>query len=400
MLKHVTQLVEQRDSITSEVKALTERAADEGKDLTPEQLSYIATLQTRAGTIDGQLVEHTKILDSQRAYADLLTKLEPRDEVAKPERRNAQNIEQRSWGDLFVESDAFRNYSGAGSSQRAVVPGLFETRAPIDTGDGIVIPYLYTPTAYKYATPLMSVVGHIQTGSNAVEYIRWTPNPQAAASIVAEGAIKPEAAMTATPVSKSLDTYAHWKGITRQALEDVPQIRSIVENRLRQGIMVALESAVAAALAADATIPAASVPLGGTLLEAIRIGVATVQSNGFANPNAVLVNPLDAAAIDIGVMAGTLNGAVVNGNPWGMRLIPVNGLAAGTAYVGDFAAGVQIFDRGSTSLYMTDSHGDLFIQNIVLLLAEIRALVAVTEPAAIAECSVAATTTQTASAGK
>lgn len=399
MLKHVTQLVEQRDSITSEVKTLTERAADEGKDLTPEQLAYIATLQTRAGTIDGQLVEHTKILDSQRAYADLLTKLEPRDEVAKPERRNAQNVETRSWGDLFVESDAFRNYSGAGSSQRAVVPGLFETRAPIDTGDGIAIPYLYTPTAYKYATPLMSVVGHIQTGSNAVEYIRWTPNPQGAASLVAEGAVKPEAAMTATPVSKSLDTYAHWKGITRQALEDVPQIRSIVENRLRQGIMVALESAVAAALVADATIPPATVPVGGSLLEAIRVGVATVQSNGFANPNAVVVNPQDAAAIDIGIMSGTMNGAVVNGNLWGMRVIPVNGLAAGTAYVGDFAAGVQIFDRGSTSLYMTDSHGDLFIQNIVLLLAEIRALVAVTEPAAIAECSVSATAI-TASAGK
>lgn len=401
MLKHVTQLVEQRDSITSEVKALTERAADEGKDLTPEQLSYIATLQTRAGTIDGQLVEHTKILDSQRAYADLLTKLEPRDEIAKPERRNAQNIEQRSWGDLFVESDAFRNYNGAGSSQRAVVPGLFETRAPIDTGDGIAIPYLYTPTAYKYATPLMSVVGHITTGSNAVEYIRWTPNPQGAASLVAEGAVKPEAAMTATPVSKSLDTYAHWKGITRQALEDVPQIRSIVENRLRQGIMVALESAVAAALVADATIPPATVAVGGSLLEAIRVGVATVQSNGFASPNAALVNPQDAATIDIGLMSGTLNGAVVNGNLWGMRVIPVNGLAAGTAYVGDFSAGVQIFDRGSTSLYMTDSHGDLFIQNIVLLLAEIRALVAVTEPAAIAECSVSATAgTQTATAGK
>lgn len=390
MLKHVTQLVEQRDSITSEVKALTERAADEGKDLSAEQLAYIGTLQERAATLDGQLVEHSKILDSQRAYADLLTKLEPRDDQPpKPERRTAQNVEQRSWGDLFVESDAYKGYSGSGSSQRAALPGLFEKRAAIDTGDGVVIPYLYTPTQYSYATPLMSAVGHITTGSNAVEYIRWTPNPQGAASVVAEGAPKPEAVMTATPVSKTLDTYAHWKGITRQALEDIPQIRSIVENRLKQGIMVALETAVATALAADVAIPPASVPLGGTLLSAIRVGVATVQSNGFANPNAALVNPQDAASIDIGMMTGTLNGAVVNGNLWGMRVIPVNGLAAGTAYVGDFSAGVQIFDRGSTSLYLTDSHGDNFISNIVLLLAEIRALVAITEPAAIAECSVA-----------
>jgi len=401
-VKHVTQLIEERDSITSEVKALTERAADEGKDLNAEQLAYIATLQTRASAIDSQLVTHSNILDSQRSYADLLTKLEPREEVAKPERRNGvQNVEQRSWGDLFVESEAFKNYGGAGTSQRAVVPFSLEERVAINTGDGLVVPYIFTPAAYTYATPLMSVVGHITTGSNAVEYIRWTPNPQTAAPIVAEGGMKPEANMTATPTSDTLDTYAHWKGITRQALEDIPQIRSIVENRLKQGIMVALETAVAAALAADANIPPATVPVGGSLTEAIRVGVATVQSGGFATPNAVLVNPQDAAGIDIAMMQGTLNGASLNGTLWGIKVIPVPGLAAGTAYVGDFKAGVQIFDRGTTSLYMTDSHADLFIQNIVLILAEIRALVAVTEPAAIAECSVSLTAaTQSTSAGK
>jgi HK97 family phage major capsid protein len=390
-VKHVTQLIEERDSITSEVKALTERAAAEQSDLTPEQLSYIGTLQERAGKIDAQLVEHSKILDSQRSYADLLTKLEPREDQAKPERRNGvQNVETRSWGDLFVESDAFKNYRGAGRSQPATVPGLFESRAAITTGDGLVVPYVFSPVAYTYATPLMSVVGHITTGSNAVEYVRWTPNPQGAATIVPEGQPKPEAVMNATPTSKTLDTYAHWKGITRQALEDIPQIRSIIENRLKQGIMVALENAVAAALAADAAIPPATAPVGGSLTEAIRVGIATVQSAGFATPNAALVNPQDAAGIDIAMMAGTLNGASLNGTLWGIKVIPVPGLAAGTAYVGDFSAGVQIFDRGTTSLYMTDSHGDMFISNIVLLLAEIRALVAVTEPAAIAECSVAA----------
>jgi len=400
-VKHVQQLIEQRDSITNEVRALTERAADEGKDLTAEQLAYIATLQTRAGEIDGQLTQHSQILDSQRSYASLLTKLgdQSGDQAGKPERRDVQQVEQRSWADMFVESDAFKGYQGAGTSQRAVLPGIFETRAPITTvTGGTVIPYIYTPPTYTYATPLMSVVGHVTVGANAVEWLRWVPNPQAAASIVAEGAVKPEAVMTPQPHSDTLDTYAHWKGITRQALEDIPQIRSIVENRLRQGIMVALETAVATALAADNTIPPATVPVGGSLLGAIRAGVATVQAAGFASPNAVLLNPSDAAGIDIGIMNGTLSGPVTNGSVWGMKVIPVNGLAAGTAYVGDFQSGIQIFDRGSTSLYMTDSHADMFISNIVLLLAEIRALVAITEPLAIAECSVSATAATAASA--
>ena len=47
--------------------------------------------------------------------------------------------------------------------------------------------------------------------------------------------------MTATAQSVTLVTWAHWKEITRQALEDIPQIRSIVEGRLRQGLVGAIE---------------------------------------------------------------------------------------------------------------------------------------------------------------
>ena len=110
-----------------------------------------------------------------------------------------------------------------------------------------------------------------------------------------------------------------------------------------------------------------------------------MQAAGYANPNAVLFNPADYAALDISVMRETNLGPQTGAGFWGIRPIAVPGLAVGTAYVGDFQAGVQIFDRGSTTVYLTDSHADYFIKNIVLLLAEIRALVAVTEPAAIAE---------------
>jgi HK97 family phage major capsid protein len=236
----------------------------------------------------------------------------------------------------------------------------------------------------------MSVVGHVTTGSNAVSWVQWTPNPPSAAPVVAEGAAKPEATMTAAPVSATLQTYAHWKEITRQALEDIPQIRSIVETRLRQGIARALELASVTALGA-ATIPPAQVALGGTLTQAIRKGLAVVQSNGYT-PNAVLVNPMDAADIDLGIMAGTLLGPVQTGTMWGLRVVAIPDLPAGTAYVGDFQSAVTIFDRGTTSVYLTDSHADNFVKNILLLLAEIRALVTVPEPQAAAECSVSATT--------
>ena len=40
-------------------------------------------------------------------------------------------------------------------------------------------------------------------------------------------------------------------------------------------------------------------PAGSNLLTAIRMGVGTVQAAGYANPNAVLLNPADYATLDV-----------------------------------------------------------------------------------------------------
>jgi HK97 family phage major capsid protein len=220
-----------------------------------------------------------------------------------------------------------------------------------------------------------------------VSYIKWTPNPQAAASVVAEGALKPEAVMTATAQATSLVTWAHWKEITRQALEDIPQIRSIVEGRLRQGLVRAIEDSIAANLIA-ASLPAVAAPTGSNLLTAIRMGVGTVQAAGYANPNAVLLNPADYATLDILVMNNANQAPAVQSGYWGLRPIASTAVPAGTAWVGDFSAGVTLFTRGTAQVYLTDSHADDFIRNVLVLLAETRGLAVVGEVAAIAECTV------------
>ena len=49
---------------------------------------------------------------------------------------------------------------------------------------------------------------------------------------------------------------------------------------------------------------------------------------------------------------------------------------------------MTLFTRGTAQVYLTDSHADNFIRNVLLLLAETRGLAVVGEPAAIAECTV------------
>ena len=216
-----------------------------------------------------------------------------------------------------------------------------------------------------------------------MEYITWSEAPEAGGPI-AEGALKPEAVITPTTTPLSLDTYAHWKAITRQALEDYARIRSIVEGKLRVGLAKKLES-VAAGVIGAATWETVTDP---DVLNGIRQAVGVVQSKGY-QPNAVLLNPADYSSIDIAAAGAAGNGPTSFGNVWGLRPVPVPSIPAGTAYIGDFNEAVTWFDRNTTGVFMTDSHADYFVRNLLLVLAETRAAFAATNTEAAVELTVA-----------
>jgi HK97 family phage major capsid protein len=396
VITYLRKLTDERDSLTQAAQDLSDKAASEDRDLSDTEQQSMRGWQTRCAEIDTQLTEYNAQAESQRAYARLREQLQTADADAgngrELQRRAPARVEQRgaSWGDAFVTSDAFTNYPGAGTSPRVELPFALETRAEISLGDlgTAVPPFTFAPTQPGVFSPLLDVVGKVVTSSGSVQWVKWTPAKQAGPDVTAEGALKPEAVMVPSVVPGSLETYAHWKGITRQALEDLPQIRSVVENRLRQGLVTALEGAVADAINA-ATIPpvTGSAAASDTLLGVIRGGIATVQAAGY-QPNAVLLNPADFADMDVAIMGGTLNGPTVSGSYWGLRPIASPDVPAGTAYVGDFQSAVELFTRGNADVYLTDSHADYFIRNILLLLAEVRALATVPVPEAAAECTV------------
>jgi hypothetical protein len=228
---------------------------------------------------------------------------------------------------------------------------------------------------------LLAAVGSIQTANNYITLWRM-PTPYPTAGEVAEGALKPPADIVPTEETHTLNTYAHWKAISRQALEDIPQIQSTIETYLRGGINRAVEGGVVAALAA-ATLTAVD---GSTnALAAIRVAVAEAQAAGFPNANQVVLNPLDYASLDIAVMAATSNGPVSGSPFWGLAPIAAPDVPQGTAYVGDLRAGVTVYNRGSASVFLTDSHSDYFIRNLLVILAEARAYPIVEQPAALVE---------------
>jgi HK97 family phage major capsid protein len=405
-IAYLQRLQSERDTLTQLATSLADTAAREDRDVTDTEQASLTQWQSRCGEIDKQLAVFNDQLASQRAYAQLRTDLADAEQDPEPrqlERRTANLPATREWGQVFIESAEFRAYGGRGTMEAVTLPGIYE-RAPIDSG-GIgglpTLPQTVTVAGPAFPTPLLAACGHMGTNSNVVQWLK-DDSPAPPAGVVPEGTPKPEADITLDTETGTLQTYAHWKGITRQALSNLPLIQSIVTNKLRQGIYTKIESDIAALLAAGTfdtvTYGGTGASANVTFLGAIRQAIAEVQVNGFPNANTVLLNPADWAALDVAVMMESVDGPVRMGQFWGLRPVPVAEIPAGTAYVGDTQNAVTVFEQGSASTFMSDSHNDNFIRNVLVILAETMALPLVTQAAALAKVA-AGTATAAASGG-
>lgn len=386
---YLKKLVDERNSLTGLMQTMDDKAVQEDRQLTEPEADRMRGWQSRCAELDGEITDQNEYLTSQRSWARLQDQVlansteEPPATGTTLTRARPQapsGLQTRSWGEAFTSSQSFQTYDGHGSSARVEVCSVLDKRAPIDTDDYAITPSRFVPTPWTMTTPLLDAIGRESVANGSVEWVVWPPS-YPLAGVVAEGALKPEANFAPTIKSGSLETLAHHKGITRQALEDIPRIQQIVEGSLRGGVLAKMEAQAAAALTANTDIPV--VDSGTDLMAGIRVALGNVQAAGYASANAILLNPADFADLDLAVMAATVAGPQLNSSYWGLRAIAAAAIPAGTAYVGDFKLGLTLFEIGSTSVYLTDSHSDYFLRNILVILAETRALAAVTEPKAI-----------------
>jgi hypothetical protein len=370
---------EERDQARSAALAMAE-----SDDFKADDATFL-DLQTRAEQLDNRAAALAGILEHRAADAELDRRI-----AKAPERHPAPGM-PASPGDLFTRSEAYTGYAFRGTSGRFYVDAdAIHARAlPTGIADLIAAGYKGTParvdtTPPVAPTPLLDAMSTVNVSGNAIEFVAWAKVVGGAAK-VAEKGVKPSAEFAPTVTSATLDTIAVWTQLTRQLIEDEPAARSAIDNLMTQDVVRAEEAEAAAVLAAAAgAIPDAT---GGTLTESIRVGVGVVQAAGF-NPGAVLLNPTDWAEMDVAAMRGTLAGATIRQNYWGLTLIPSIAQPVGTAVVGDFRAALSHYIRSQVAMYITDSHADTFLSNVFTLLAERRAKTVVVRPQALCECTV------------
>lgn len=250
----------------------------------------------------------------------------------------------------------------------------------------------------------LRVLDLIPTGTmdaNSFPYVRESGSYNAVE--VAEGAVKPEGAVTYTDDEAIAATIAEWLKIRRQALADVAALQTVLDGRLRHSVLRRLEAQVLNGDGVGAnmrgilkTTGIATVAFDAAQLIADQIlsGITTLLLAD-ALADGVVAHPTDWQTV---LKAKASDGHYYSGGPfsttpptvWGVPLLASAAIPVGHALAGDFAIGATLMIREGVNVRISDSDQNDFVTNRVTVLAEMRAALPVWRPGAFCDVDLSA----------
>ena len=339
------------------------------------------------------------------------------DAVSPREIRQAR----KSLGEAFLDSPEFKSLMQSGSanmpapyksgndvySQKDLYSAL-PTGTPGSFGtiqrDAIVVP----PMRTKRVRDLFPTR---TTTAAVIEYFRMTGFVNNAAAVSersgtpANFTAKPQSSFTFVGEQAPVRTLAHWEAAHRNVLADEPQLRSIIDNELMYGLRLQEDSQI---LNGDGTgenltgvlqtsgiqtyawsdgAYSSTAGLSDTKADAIR-RAATRSFLAYYEPTGVVLHPNDWEDIELtkdGNGAYVVAVSVAMGGEqklWRIPVVDTPAIAEGTALVGAFGTGAQLYDREQASIRISEQHADFFVRNAIVILAEQRLALAVKRPEA------------------
>lgn len=329
------------------------------------------------------------------------------------DRDNGQVHDTRSIGERFTSLDEVRSWTDSGA--RGTSPALtadLDLRAVTNvtlgatSGGALTRPERLDRIGSDFLNRrvfLSDLLPHIQVSQGAVEYVQdVTPLADLTAAEVAEGAAKPQAGPTLAVVSEAIPVVAAWSNITRQTAADVPQVMGYLDTKLRYQLKRRVD---AQSINGDGISPNIKGLLNRTGIVTYAPGVAEARYRSIRRgirlledvesvPEIIVLNPSDAEVFDLSndMTAGLHANPDLQGGlattpartAWGLTQVRSTAVAAGTAMLIDPMA-VAYMDRQQVTSYMTDSHASNFTSNILTLLLECRAGLALFDPKGVAK---------------
>lgn len=233
-----------------------------------------------------------------------------------------------------------------------------------------------------------SLIPQGTTSAAGVEAIRETSYTDNSA-VVVPPSVKPESTFTFENRLSPVATLANTIRMSRQILDDVPGLRSMLASRLLFGLKELEDQQLLNGTGVNGEvvglIPSA-IPSGGAvtpplLADAVLAGIEALAVAGYLATGVVL-NPVDWAGLIKGKAADAflLQSSGVR-TIWGFPLVLSPKMPANQFLVGDFTQ-CQIFDREEAAMLIATMNKDDFIKNMLTARAEERFAFVVYQPGA------------------
>jgi HK97 family phage major capsid protein len=385
-------------------REVTEKANDEGRSLTAEEKTIVEKTLGEVALIKGRVQE---LEDNEKLQATI----DEMGNLGKAVSDDPETSEATSIGDAFLASEKYkalreRGFAGKWSTGafelkigKAVGDiGSGETVSETDSPDFVqpqVLPGIRTPGEERLT--IEALLGSGTTDTNTIKYLEEIVTDNAAAA-VAEGGEKPASYLEFGPVDEPVRKVATFLPVSDELLEDESGLRSYLNARLSLFVQREVEDQLLNGNGTppnlsgllDRTIGAAAAgDIGGTnRFDAIMAGITDVRVNGFLEPDAMVIHPIDAAQMAIERADG--GGNYFSGgpyvapaqNPWGLRAVITSAIAQGSVLIGAFREGAQVFRRGGLVVEASNSHADWFRKDLTAIRAEQRLALAVYRPGA------------------
>jgi hypothetical protein len=195
------------------------------------------------------------------------------------------------------------------------------------------------------------------------------------AAIVPEGSPKPQSDLTVTPTELAWQKVAHWACATDEELDDIPALRSVIDQELLIGLELKVDALIVlAAITAGAT--AYVPPAGSSIIDNAAIALATLAATGERAPKA-FVNPYDLALALTAKADG--DGQYLQYPPALLASILPSPTIPQNKLLALAPRGVQIYERESDTILIGLKNDDL-VRNQRTIVAEWRGNAAVVIP--------------------
>jgi HK97 family phage major capsid protein len=309
-------------------------------------------------------------------------------------------------GDYLVEEKQFRAFKETKGQQYALIETPIHLRQALAvkttlTSSGLTS-FLRPPgiVLLGQQQPLVAdLLAPGETNAPTVRYMREVSYTQAATA-VAEGALKPEAAWNLGEVDAAVRKIAVTSKLTEEIIADFTAARDYVNARMPFMVATKLDSdlingnGVAPNILGVLSVSGIQTQAQGTdpIPDCLYKAMVKIRSVGFFEPDAVVMNYLDWQNVRL---LRTTDGLYIWGAPadpgpervWGKPVVQTAFIAAKTAVVGAWQLGGQLFMRQGITTEMTNANEDDFKRNLIAIRTEVRAAAAWYRPLAFCSCT-------------